>query len=70
MADAGRSRRAGTSRADKARGRLHELQELRRSGAKHAAAYEVKEPDAVYDVIDEDEYGELVAKRRDEAGVL
>lgn len=68
MADSGRSRRSGADRATKARGALHQLEEQRRSGTKHAAAYEVKDEGAIYDVIDDDEYGKLVAKRRDEAG--
>lgn len=68
MADTGRSRRTGANRATKARGALHQLEEQRRSGTKHAAAYEVKDEGAIYDVIDDDEYDKLVAKRRDEAG--
>ena len=68
MADSGRSRRIGADRATKARGALHQLEEQRRSGTKHATAYEVKDEGAIYDVIDDDEYDKLVAKRRDEAG--
>ena len=30
--------------------------------------FEVKDADAVYDVVDEDEYADLVAKRRREGG--
>lgn len=32
--------------------------------------FEVKDADAVYDVVDEDEYADLVAKRRREGGEI
>jgi DNA polymerase alpha subunit A len=38
------------------------------AGARRAATYKPKEEEAVYDVVDEDEYARLVAKRRMEAG--
>lgn len=67
MSDTGRSRRAGPgpSRASNA---LEQLRELKRTGKKQAIAYELKEEEAVYDVVDEDDYADLVAKRRREGG--
>ncbi len=52
----------------KAKSALAELAELRKSGAKRADRFEVKEEAAVYDVVDEDEYAKLVQKRREEGG--
>jgi DNA polymerase alpha subunit A len=39
-----------------------------RSGQRRALTYEVKQEDAVYDVVDEDQYAQIVAKRRMDAG--
>lgn len=52
----------------KARSALAELAELRKSGARRADAYEIKEEEAVYDVVDEAQYSKLVQKRREEGG--
>jgi DNA polymerase alpha subunit A len=40
-----------------------------RSGQRRALTYEVKQEEAVYDVVDEDQYAQIVAKRRMDAGV-
>ena len=66
---AGRSRRA-VRPASKAAGALAQLAELRRTGVKHVNAYEFKEEEAVFDVVAEDEYAGIVARRRGDAGAL
>ena len=66
---AGRSRRA-VRPASKAAGALAQLAELRRTGVKHVNAYEFKEEDAVFDVVAEDDYADIVARRRGDAGAL
>jgi DNA polymerase alpha subunit A len=69
MADEGRSKRQVAPRGGvKAKSALAELAELRKSGAKRADRFEIKEEAAVYDVVDEDEYAKLVQKRREEGG--
>ena len=65
---AGRSRRAARP-ASKAAGALAQLAELRRTGIKHVNAYELKEEEAVFDVVAEDDYADIVAQRRGDAGV-
>ena len=67
MADEPRSRRVAGRQKGKAASALAQLAELRRTGAKHINVHEVKQEDQVYDVVEEDEYADLVAKRR-EAG--
>ena len=52
----------------KVKSALQELAELRRSGGKRADLFEVKEEEAVYDVVDEAEYAKIVAQRREEGG--
>jgi hypothetical protein len=54
----------------KAKNALAELAELRKSGGKRADKYEVKEEEAVYDEVDEDEYARIVQKRREEGGEI
>ncbi|KDD73436.1 hypothetical protein H632_c2178p0, partial [Helicosporidium sp. ATCC 50920] len=54
----------------KAKGALAELAELRKSGQKRADVYEVKEEEAVYDIVDETKYAEIVQKRRDAGGFV
>lgn len=39
-----------------------------RTGAKRLDTFELKEEKAVYDVVDDDQYAQLVTKRRIEAG--
>lgn len=65
-----RSRRATTGVSSKGgiNSALAQLKELRNSGKKHADVYEIKAEDAVFDVLDDDEYSKLVNKRRNEAG--
>lgn len=55
-------------RLQKVKSALEELAELRKSGAKRVDRFELKEEDAVYDVVDETEYVKLVQKRREEGG--
>jgi hypothetical protein len=74
--DAGRGRRERAPKRGAAA--LAELAALRRGGGggdgesgapkKRLDAFELKDEGAVYDVVDEDEYAELVAKRRREGG--
>jgi len=47
---------------------LAELQELRKTGAKRADLYEVREEEDVYDEVDDDQYARIVQKRREEGG--
>jgi DNA polymerase alpha subunit A len=47
---------------------LEALKAAREGGLKRVADYEVKKEAAVYDVVDEDQYAQLVAKRREEGG--
>lgn len=69
MDDSGRGKRQVVPRGGhKAKNALAELAELRKSGAKRADRFEVKEEQAVYDVVDEAEYAKLVQKRREEGG--
>ncbi|KAK9841868.1 hypothetical protein WJX81_008187 [Elliptochloris bilobata] len=67
MEDGGRSRRAARP-PSKAAGALAQLAELRRTGVKRVSAYEFKEEEPVFDVVAEDEYADIVAKRRGDAG--
>lgn len=64
-----RSRRtaAAEPRGNKVAGALAELAAAR-SGQRRALTYEVKQEEAVYDVVDEDQYAQIVAKRRMDAG--
>eukprot|EP00894_Picocystis_sp_ML_P002954 jgi/Pico_ML_1/53471/g4008.t1 len=48
--------RRNTSKRDKAKDRLQELESLRSSGARRAEQFELREEDAVYDVYEEDDY--------------
>ncbi len=47
---------------------LAEIIALRKSGARRVDTFEVKEEEPVYDVVDEDQYAQIVKKRRDEGG--
>ena len=63
MADAGgRSRREGASRSSAARARIEAAKR------KHREGDSVKEEEAVYELMDEDNYAQLVAKRRAQGG--
>ncbi|PRW60975.1 DNA polymerase alpha catalytic subunit [Chlorella sorokiniana] len=71
MEGEGRARRAtaGTTRGRSgAKSALQELAELRKSGGKRVDRFELKEEEAVYDVVDDAEYAKLVQKRREEGG--
>lgn len=64
-----RSRRNVQSRTAKLAGVLDQLKAARDgSGPKRASVYEVKQEDAVFDVVDEEQYEQLVTKRRLETG--
>ena len=54
----------------KARNALAELAEMRKSGAKRADRFEIKEEAAVYDMVDEDEYAKIVKKRFEDGGAV
>ena len=49
---------------------LAALQAAREGGTKRASTFEVKQEDDVYDVVDEEQYAQLAAKRKIEAGEL
>ncbi|KAL6785075.1 POLA1 [Auxenochlorella protothecoides x Auxenochlorella symbiontica] len=49
---------------------LAEIIALRKSGARRVDTFEVKEEEPVYDVVDEDQYAQIVKKRRDEGGAF
>jgi hypothetical protein len=68
MGDEPRSRRATGRQKGGAASALAQLAELRRTKAKHASVYEIKEEDKLYDVVDEDEYADMVARRVEEGG--
>jgi DNA polymerase alpha subunit A len=65
-----RSRRqpAVTAGRATARGALEALKAAREGGTKRVSNFEVKQEDAVYDVVEEQEYAKIVAKRRAEGG--
>ena len=67
MADRGRRevKKPGQNRTANA---LAQLAELRRTGAKRADAEVFKEEESLYDEMDEDDYAQLVSKRREEGG--
>jgi DNA polymerase alpha subunit A len=67
MEESGRSKRSAAG-PRKACGALQQLQELRRTKTKQASVYEIKEEAPVYDVVDDDDYADIVAKRRREGG--
>ncbi len=56
--------------ASKAKTSLAQLAELRRTGAKRVHNFELKEEDAVYDEVQEQDYAKLVQDRREEAGQM
>jgi hypothetical protein len=65
----GRSRRDNASRTNKVSGVLAALKDAREGGhGKRAQTYELKQEDNVFDQVDEEQYEQLVAKRRMEAG--
>ena len=64
-----RARRAAKP-ASKAKTSLAQLAELRRTGAKRVHNFELKEEDAVYDEVQEQDYAKLVQDRREEAGQI
>ncbi len=71
MEEGGRARRAVVQNGRggvKVKSALQELAELRKSGAKRVDRFELKEEEAVYDVVDDAEYAKLVQKRREEGG--
>ena len=49
-------------------GALAALQAAREGGTKRASTFEVKQEDDVYDVVDDEQYAQLAAKRKIEAG--
>ncbi|GIL61548.1 hypothetical protein Vafri_16011, partial [Volvox africanus] len=53
------------SAAAKAISALEQLRAAREGSGKRALTFEVKEEDAVYDVVDEQQYADIVKKRRD-----
>ena len=69
MTDTSRARRAPKG-ASKAQGALAKLAALRNGGKRGSRLDSSdEEEDAIYDVVEEDEYADLVAKRRDTAGM-
>ena len=66
MSDTRSKRSANTATAAKAK--LAQLQELRRTGGKRVHNFELKEEEAVYDEVQEQDYAKLVQDRREDAG--
>ena len=54
----------------KAKASFAQFQELRRTGGKRVHDFELKEEEAVYDEVQEQDYAKLVQDRREEAGSL
>ncbi len=67
MADTGRSRRAGNEGQSKTEAYAALLKQ-RRAGGRVGLTEEWKDEEAVYDVLEEEKYAEVVAKRRVEGG--
>jgi DNA polymerase alpha subunit A len=68
MSERSRRDRSKTSKVAKLAGALGDLRAAREGTSKRATVYEVKQEEAVFDKVDEDQYAQLVAKRRLEAG--
>ncbi len=65
----GRLKRNANAKPSRVSGALADLLAAREGGAaKRAAAFEVKEEEAVYDEVDEEQYEQLASKRRIETG--
>jgi hypothetical protein len=47
---------------------LEDLRSAREGGARRVDKFEVRQEESVFDVVDEEQYEQLVAKRRMEAG--
>lgn len=67
MADAGRSRRAGKEGKSKTEA-YAELIKQRRAGGRVGLKEEWEDEEDVYDVLEEGQYADVVAKRREEGG--
>lgn len=67
MADNSRSRRAGNDGKNNTQA-YAELVKQRRAGGRVGPMEEWKDEEAVYDVLEESQYAEVVAKRREEGG--
>ncbi len=65
MEGGGRSKRAARP-AKKHAIALAKLAEIKRNGGKRGEDPICKEEEAVYDIVEDDEYARIVAKRRDE----
>jgi DNA polymerase alpha subunit A len=52
----------------KASSALEQLKAAREGGAKRLDKFSLKEEEAVYDVVEDNEYAKIVSKRRAEAG--
>ena len=61
-------RRRRAQPESKAKTALAKLAALKQSGGRRIDSYETEEEQALYDVVDQDEYAELVQKRRETAG--
>jgi DNA polymerase alpha subunit A len=64
----GRSRRPVEEKPSRVAGALAQLAAAK-AGQKRALNFEVKQEEAIYDVVDEDQYEQITAKRRMDAGV-
>ena len=69
MADGGSSRRAGKEGKSKTEA-YAELVQQRRAGKRVGLTEEWKDEEDVYDVLEEGQYADVVAKRREEGGQL
>ena len=64
----GRSRRVVEEKPSRVAGALAQLAAAK-AGQKRALNFEVKQEDAIYDVVDDEQYEQITAKRRMDAGV-
>jgi len=64
----GRSRRVVQNKAAASVAAALEKLNAAKSGAKRVETFELKEEEAVYDVVDDESYAQLANKRRIEAG--
>eukprot|EP00959_Pyramimonas_sp_CCMP1952_P465681 9488745-Pyramimonas_sp.AAC.2 len=63
-----RSTRRNANRSEQAKSSLAGLLALRESGKKRVEQFECAEEEDIYDMVEEKDYADLVAKRRKETG--
>ncbi|KAI9348733.1 putative DNA polymerase alpha catalytic subunit [Zopfochytrium polystomum] len=66
MSSSRSSRRGGSAKEDQRRAVLDTLIRTRKQGESRLATYEVKEDDAIFDLVDEDDFNKIARKRFEE----